>query len=68
MQHHRPVPDEVDLHTDATVGVVETIGTDHIHGNVRRWAHGWLGAQSAMSSGFVGVIVGEVNNGHGRPA
>ena len=50
--------DEVGLHADATVGIVEAVGPDHLDGNVSGdGPHGWVGAHSAMSSALVGVIV-----------
>jgi hypothetical protein len=42
---------------DATIGIVEARGTDHVDGTVGVGTHGWVGAHSAMSSALVGVIV-----------
>ena len=54
--------DDVDLHTDATIRVVQPIRADHLQRAHAGGLHRWRGAHSAMSSSLVGVMVARWNN------
>ena len=60
--------DEVGLHADATIGIVEAIGTDHLDGNVGcgtpRLGRRPLGDELGLGR----CDRREVEAGHGRPA